>query len=125
MVRTINAAVASGKKKPIAFKTKDGKAIEFKSGGVKKAKAVVRVKQLEKRLSAMEKAVMKYNHDVKVNKEVKEKKVKLDKDASAGTVATGSGGAGQAKTDRGSGVKGCGVGGNGGKIVGHAGVKKI
>lgn len=117
MARTINAAM---KKKPISFTTKDGKSIVFKSGGVKKAKAAVRVKQLEKRLSAMEKAVLKYNHDVEKNKEKK----KLDKNAGAGTVTAGSGGAGDSQGQRGGGVKG-GRGGNGGKTVGHAGVKKV
>jgi hypothetical protein len=57
--------------KKIAFKTKDGKEIAFKSTGGH-GKQSVRVKQLEKRLSAMEKAVLKYNDAVQSNKAKKE-----------------------------------------------------
>ena len=72
MVKINTAAI---KKKPISFTTKDGKSIEFKSTGVKKVKATQHVKQLEKRLSAMEKAVMKYNRDVQLSR-AKEKEAK-------------------------------------------------
>lgn len=100
----------------IAFTTKDGKTVSFKSTGVKKVKAATRVKALEKRLSAMEKAVLHYNRGVE------ESKKKKSDAASAGTVASVGGGAG--KCD-GKGV--CRtinlkrVPGDAGKLVGHAG----
>jgi hypothetical protein len=72
--------------KQIAFKTKDGKEIAFKSTRGH-GKPDARVKQLEKRLSAMEKAVSKYNNAVQVKKAVKEqqsdKPVKGGKDVAA------------------------------------------
>ena len=71
MAKTINAAT---KKKPISFTTKDGKSIAFKSGGVKKAKTAHHVKQLEKRLSAMEKAVQQYNSGVAAASAAKKEK---------------------------------------------------
>jgi hypothetical protein len=114
----------------IAFKTKDGKAVSFKSTGVKQVKAVARVKQLEKRLSAMEKAVLSYNAAVE-----KRKKEKSDSDASgvgAGKVGRGGGVGGGVRKGKSEGPKAAGSssgvkgrGGNGGKLVGDAGVKKV
>jgi hypothetical protein len=48
----------------IAFTTKGGKEIAFKAKGSNAKRRQVHVKQMEKRLSAIEKAVMQYNHAV-------------------------------------------------------------
>ena len=64
----------------VAFTTKDGKAVQFKPAGTKAAKTKMHVKQLEKRLSAMEQAVMKYNNVVQ-QREVQKQKKELQVDA--------------------------------------------
>jgi uncharacterized membrane protein YgcG len=118
----MKTVTTAAKKKAISFKTKDGKDIVFKTHvGVTKAKQTARVKMLEKRLTAMEKAVLKYNHDILKSKE---KKQAAASDGNGGTVGGSGGGAGDSQGKRGGGVKG-GGGGNGGKLVGHAGVKKV
>lgn len=54
-----------GPKQSIAFTTKGGKEISFSSGSSAKSKiGKAHIKQLEKRLSAMEKAVLKYNNAI-------------------------------------------------------------
>ena len=110
----------------IAFKTKDGKAVSFKSAGVKNAKATVRVKELEKRLSAMEKAVKQYN--TSVDKQKREKKAGSDGAGVGGSKVGGgrgvSGGAGKGKVEGSVGVV-KGGGRNGGKLVGDARVQEV
>lgn len=63
-----------GKKEPvktIAFKTKSGKEVSFVPKGKAVAKKKVQMKSLEKRLSAMEKAILNYNHAVQAREERK------------------------------------------------------
>jgi hypothetical protein len=55
----------------ISFRTKGGKEIAFKAKGTNAKKRQVHVKQIEKRLSAMEKAVMQYNNAVQTAKTTK------------------------------------------------------
>lgn len=63
-----------GAKKPIAFTTKSGKEVVFSSGSSAKGKiAKGHIKQLEKRLSAMEKAVLKYNNAIQSSQAKKAK----------------------------------------------------
>lgn len=50
--------------KSISFVTKSGKEVTFKPTGSRSKARSTHVKQLEKRLSAMEKAVMQYNNAV-------------------------------------------------------------
>lgn len=57
--------------KKIAFKTKDGKEVSFAPKGKNAAKKKVHMKSLEKRLTAMEKAILHYNHAVEAHKERK------------------------------------------------------
>ena len=75
-------AKAAAPAKQIAFKTKDGKEIAFKSTRGH-GKPDARVKQLEKRLSAMEKAVSKYNNAVQAQK-VRKEQQQSDKPAKGG-----------------------------------------
>jgi hypothetical protein len=58
---------AASSNKSIAFTTKGGKEIAFKATGSKAKRTATHVKQLEKRLSVMEKAVMQYNHAVQTH----------------------------------------------------------
>ena len=48
----------------ISFRTNGGKEIAFKAKGANVKRRQAHVKQMEKRLSAIEKAVMQYNKDV-------------------------------------------------------------
>lgn len=64
--------VKSAVKKGVSFVTKGGKEISFKSTGSRNKTRTAHVKQLEKRLSAMEKAVMQYNNAVQ-NQQAKRK----------------------------------------------------
>lgn len=62
------------KKEPerkVAFKTKDGKEVCFAPKGKMVVKRAAHMKALEKRLTAMEKAVLNYNHAVQVHEERK------------------------------------------------------
>jgi hypothetical protein len=62
------------KAKKIVFKTKDGKEVSFKKKpGAAKERKVKGMKAFEKRLSAMEKAVIQYNSSVQKHREKKEK----------------------------------------------------
>lgn len=56
------------KAQKISFKTKDGRDVTFKKKG-NGAKAQKTMKMMEKRLSAMEKAVMQYNAAVRKREE--------------------------------------------------------
>lgn len=63
-------------KKNIAFKTKDGKEINFKKKGThaKTSKVVLNQdKKVVKSISALEKAILQYNHAVQNTKEGKQK----------------------------------------------------
>jgi hypothetical protein len=127
----MKTASAIPAKKAISFKTSNGKAITFKTNvGVSKAKQTQRVKMLEKRLTMMEKMVMKQNQMV-VSKGKKKgvvaDVVELDKDAQTVSRRGGGGGTGVVKKKGGVVVKvdQGGSTGNGGKLVGHAGVKKV
>jgi hypothetical protein len=72
------------KAQKISFKTKDGRDVMFKKKG-NGAKAQKTIKMMEKRLSAMEKAVMQYNAAVRKREEKskEEKKVKKVVDLTA------------------------------------------
>jgi hypothetical protein len=62
------------KAKKIVFKTKDGKEVSFKKKqGAAKERKVKALKAFEKRLTAMEKAVIHYNTAVQKHHEKKEK----------------------------------------------------
>jgi hypothetical protein len=83
--------VKSTLKKGVSFVTKGGKEISFKSSSDRSNKSTTHVKQLEKRMSAMEKAVMKYNiaiqkHEAKKAKAV-EGEERQSKKAGVKTVA--------------------------------------
>lgn len=58
--------------KSISFVTKGGKEVTFKPTGSRSKARSTHVKQLEKRLSAMEKAVMQYNNAVQNQKAKKQ-----------------------------------------------------
>jgi hypothetical protein len=75
MGREKTAPVKKGKAKQIAFTTKDGKTVNFRPTGKKAASAGKTIKALEKRLSAMEKAVIKYNEDAVRHKEKQQQQV--------------------------------------------------
>jgi len=70
--------------KTIAFTTKDGKSIAFSGGNGKNKIAKAHIKQLEKRLSVMEKAVMKYNNAVQNHKAEKAKGVQAREHSNGG-----------------------------------------